>query len=63
MKILVFQHLDVEHPGIFRGFWAEAGQQVHTVTMDRGQPIPALEGFDLMAVMGGPQDVWQVDNL
>jgi hypothetical protein len=30
MRILVFQHLAVEHPGIFRAFWAEAGHQWDT---------------------------------
>ena len=31
MNILVFQHLGVEHPGIFRDFWREAGHRVHVV--------------------------------
>lgn len=61
MKILVFQHLDVEHPGVFSGFWREAGHEATIVALDGGQPIPALEGFDLLAVMGGPMDVWQED--
>jgi len=59
MKILVFQHLGVEHPGVFRDFWREAGHTVHIVALDEGSPIPDLAGFDLLAVMGGPMDVWQ----
>lgn len=62
MRILVFQHLAVEHPGIFRDFWREAGHQTHIVALDEGEPIPDLEGFDLLAVMGGPMDVWEVDK-
>lgn len=31
--------------------------------MGAGDPIPALDGFDLMVVMGGPMDVWQKDTL
>ncbi len=60
MNILVFQHLAVEHPGIFRDFWREAGHRVHVVALDEGAAIPDLAGFDLMAVMGGPMDVWEL---
>ena len=63
MKILVFQHLVVEHPGILRDFWAQAGHRWDTVELDAGEPIPPLEPYDLLAVMGGPMDVWQEDLL
>ncbi len=59
MRILALQHVDVEHPGIFRDFWAEAGHELVQVELDAGETIPDLEGFDLMVVMGGPMDVWQ----
>ena len=59
MRILVLQHLDVEHPGIFRDLWEERGYRTHTVELDAGEPIPDLEPFDLLAVMVGPMDVWQ----
>jgi GMP synthase-like glutamine amidotransferase len=59
MRILVLQHLDVEHPGVFRELWAAKGHTLHTVEFDAGATIPYLENFDLMAVMGGPMDVWQ----
>lgn len=61
MRILVFQHVAVEHPGVFRAFWREAGHEVVAVELDEGEPIPAFDGFDLLVVMGGPQDVWQED--
>jgi GMP synthase-like glutamine amidotransferase len=61
MRIVVFQHVAVEHPGIFRQFWRENGDDLDTVELDAGQPIPALQNFDLMVVMGGPMDVWQDD--
>ena len=59
MRILVFQHLDVEHPGIFREFWADAGHEFVPVELDAGEPIPSPDGFDLLVAMGGPMDVWQ----
>ena len=61
MNILVFQHLAIEHPGSFRDLWADRGASLHTVELDEGQAIPPLDGFDLMAVMGGPMDVWEED--
>ncbi|WP_444462425.1 type 1 glutamine amidotransferase [Rhodobacter capsulatus] len=63
MKILVFQHLAVEHPGTLRDLWAAAGHEMTTVELDEGAPIPPLEGFDLLVAMGGPQDLWHKDDL
>lgn len=62
MRVLVLQHLAVEHPGVFRDFLREDGVAWHTVELDQGEPIPDLEPFDVMMVMGGPQDVWQEDT-
>jgi GMP synthase-like glutamine amidotransferase len=62
MRILVFQHLDVEHPGVFREFWDALKYEQCVVELDAHEPIPALDGFDLLAVMGGPMDVWQEDQ-
>lgn len=59
MNVLVLQHVAVEHPGVFRDFFRADGIELHTVQLDEGQRIPALELFDMMLVMGGPQDVWQ----
>jgi GMP synthase-like glutamine amidotransferase len=62
MRLLVFQHLDCEHPGSLRKFLADDGVQWDTVELDAGQPIPPLEGYDALWVMGGPMDVWDVDE-
>ena len=61
MRVLIFQHLSVEHPGTFRDIWRGLGWEQHVVELDEGGVIPALEDFDLLVVMGGPQDVWQTD--
>jgi GMP synthase-like glutamine amidotransferase len=61
MHVLVFQHLAVEHPGIFRDLWSKAGHTWRTVELDQGEQIPELDEFDLLVVMGGPMDVWQED--
>lgn len=63
MRLLVFQHIDCEHPGIMRRFLAEDGVAWQPVELDAGEPIPPLEGFDALWAMGGPMDVWDVDEL
>jgi GMP synthase-like glutamine amidotransferase len=60
MHLLVFQHLAVEHPGILRDFWREAGVEWTAIELDEGEAIPpALDRYDALVVMGGPMDVWQ----
>jgi GMP synthase-like glutamine amidotransferase len=62
MHILVLQHVAVEHPGAYGDFLRQDGLSWRTVQLDEGEEIPNLEAFDLMIVMGGPQDVWQEDE-
>jgi len=62
MRFLVFQHLDVEHPGIFRRFFRERGISWDAVEFDAGEAIPDLDGYDALAVFGGPMDVWEEDR-
>lgn len=59
MRILVFQHIAVEHPGIFRDFLATDGIAWDAVELDAGEPIPSLDRYDGLWVMGGPMDVWE----
>ena len=61
-SIIVFQHVGVEHPGIFRNFFDDDGIQLHTVELDKGEKIPELKEFDALWVMGGPMDVWEEDK-
>jgi GMP synthase-like glutamine amidotransferase len=59
MRILVFQHVAVEHPAIFRDFLKEDGIAWDAVELDAGDTIPSLVGYDQLWVMGGPMDTWQ----
>jgi GMP synthase-like glutamine amidotransferase len=59
MKFLIFQHARVEHPAIFREFFAADGIEWHAIELDEGEPIPSLDGFDALLAFGGPMDVWQ----
>ena len=59
MKFLVLQHIDIEHPGVFREFMKNDNVQIDTVELDVGEKIPKLDTYDAMIVMGGPMDTWQ----
>lgn len=62
MKLLVFQHIACEHPGIFRSFLRDDGVTWHAVELDRGENIPPLQDYDALWVMGGPMDVWDIEE-
>ena len=60
-RVLVFQHIAIEHPGVFRDFLREDGIEWTAVELDEGEPIPDLDAHDALWVMGGPMDVWEDD--
>lgn len=62
MRLLVFQHIDCEHPGSLRRFLAADRIDWHAVNLHRGEEIPPLENYHALWVMGGPMDVWEVDE-
>ena len=62
MRLLVFQHIDCEHPGMLRTFLAEDEVSWDAVELDAGEPIPRLEDYDALWVMGGPMDVWETEK-
>ncbi|HKC16829.1 MAG TPA: type 1 glutamine amidotransferase [Steroidobacteraceae bacterium] len=62
MRLLVFQHAAAEHPGSLRQRLRSEGIAWDTVQLDEGGRIPPLESYDMLWVMGGPMDVWDVDQ-
>ncbi len=62
MRLLVFQHIDCEHPGSLRRFLEQDCIEWDAVELDAGEPVPDLENYDALWVMGGPMDVWDVDD-
>jgi GMP synthase-like glutamine amidotransferase len=64
MRVLVLQHLAVEHPGTLRACMQAAGDTWDTVELDEGETIPEdLSAYDMMMAMGGPMDVWEEERL
>lgn len=62
VRFLVFQHIAVEHPGVFREFLDADGVAWDVVELDGGDKIPSLDGYAALWVMGGPMDVWEEDR-
>ena len=62
MKLLVFQHIDCEHPGQLRQYLTRDHIEWDAIELDAGEQIPALERYDALWVMGGPMDVWDTEE-
>jgi GMP synthase-like glutamine amidotransferase len=58
-RALVLQHHPDEDPGALGPLLAAAGLRLTTVELDQNEPVPPLDGFDVLLAMGGPMDVWQ----
>ena len=48
MKLLVLQHIAVEHPGVWRDFMRAGGVAWDAVELDAGEFIPPLAGYDAL---------------
>ncbi len=54
MRIRALQHVPSEGPGRIAA-WAKArGHSLEITRLDLGEPVPSVEGFDLLLVLGGP---------
>lgn len=61
MRILVFQHLRIETPGVFCDYFDADGHRWDVVELDEGEAIPSLSSYDVLWVMGGPMDTFEED--
>mgnify|MGYP000915394048 FL=1 len=57
MKILIFQHTQGENPGAFLQHISSFEDDAHIVHLYDKQPIPKLDEFDLLLVLGGRLNV------
>lgn len=62
LRVLVLQHSPVDHPGSFATLFAADGHQLETTRLDNNEPLPSLDGYQLVWIMGGPQDTRQEDE-
>jgi len=59
MRLLVLQHSPLDHPGVMRRYLAEDGIEWDPIDTYTGCAIPALDSYDALLVMGGPQQTDQ----
>lgn len=59
MQVLVLQHSPVDHLGVFGDYFEADGVRCDSIHVHDGENIPPLEGYDMLWIMGGPQDTWQ----
>ncbi|MEI9900065.1 MAG: type 1 glutamine amidotransferase [Hyphomicrobium sp.] len=57
-RVVILQHSADCHPGTFAGHLAADGITPTVVKLDQGEPLPNLDLFDILMVMGGPMNVW-----
>lgn len=59
MKLLVFQHVPHEHPGLISTYAKENNISLHTIELWKKYSIPSLSNFDGLIIMGGPMGVYE----
>lgn len=57
MRIRYLQHIAFESPGLIADWAAERGHSLDGTRLDLDDPLPTLDEFDLLVVMGGPMSV------
>lgn len=59
MKILCLKHISFEGPGAF-ALWAQMrGHELEVAAVYQNTPLPSLETFDALLVMGGPMNIYE----
>ena len=54
-RVLVIRHSEIDQPGCYGEVMADAGIEWQPCDPWQGEPFPALEGYDAVLAMGGPQ--------
>ena len=59
MNLCVLQHAAFEGPGEIAAWAGRHGHPVRVHHLYRGDPLPRLDAFDLLVVMGGEMNIYQ----
>ncbi|MBI07049.1 MAG: GMP synthase [Rhodospirillaceae bacterium] len=62
MHIALLQHAAFEHAGILRDFMYEDRISFDIVALDEGDPLPDLDPYDALIVLGGPMGPLDYDD-
>ena len=62
MRIHYLQHVPFEGLGNIENWASSKGHQVSDIQLYNNDPLPDLESFDWLIVMGGPMNIYQEDE-
>jgi GMP synthase-like glutamine amidotransferase len=62
MRIQVLQHVPFEGPAGIADWAASRCHHLSVTHLYRGDPLPGLDGFDRLVVMGGPMGIYDEEN-
>jgi len=63
MRLLALQHIACEPPGSYEDELLIRGGELTRVLVDEGQPLPELDSFAGVIVMGGPMGAYEQERL
>lgn len=58
-KILVFQHIQREHPSLIAEYASERGMTLDVIPLFQTTAIPEVSAYDALIVLGGPMGVYE----
>jgi len=62
MPVLILKNTVSEGPGTIEGFLRERGEPCRVVELGGGEPVPPLEGYGALLMMGGPMGVYEAEK-
>lgn len=62
MRIQVIKHVAFEGPGGIRDWALARGHALSETDLSAGEPLPSLDAFDALVLMGGPMSVNEEDR-
>lgn len=62
MTVLILKNIASEGPGTIKGFLEERKLPYRVVELGEGGPVPSLDGFGALVVMGGPMAIYEAEK-
>lgn len=62
MHFLILKQVAHEGPGLLQNYLDEHGHSYSIIELEHGEPIPSFSDFDVLAIMGGPMNVYQEED-
>jgi GMP synthase-like glutamine amidotransferase len=62
MHILLLQHDPLDGPGALTDWASERGHSVAICLICQGEPLPPIDSFDLLVILGGPMGAYEEEK-